>query len=148
MGLTLHQSGHGHSHGGPGAKAHGHSRDTPEGSSAISNGDVDPEHNTEAKGELSHRSSSSSSSLRLMKSRCSPRTQDSAGQRQRESSLCPRGWRSAPEHQRVHQRHHYLPEGWFHLWEPFQKPPPEQTRKAIKLSSELVSWSDCGPAAG
>lgn len=43
MALTLHQSGHGHSHGGLGSK--GHSHKTPERSSDICNGAVDAEQN-------------------------------------------------------------------------------------------------------
>lgn len=50
MALTLHQSGHGHSHGGLGSKGHGHSHETSERSNQISNGDVDPEKNTDNKG--------------------------------------------------------------------------------------------------
>lgn len=50
MALTLHQSGHGHSHGGLGSKGHGHGHETSERSNQISNGDVDPEQNTENKG--------------------------------------------------------------------------------------------------
>lgn len=41
MALTLHQSGHGHSHGGLGSK--GHSHKTPERSSETCNGAVDAE---------------------------------------------------------------------------------------------------------
>lgn len=52
MALTLHQSGHGHSHGGLGSKGHGHSHKNTEESNQISNGDVDLEHNTAIKGML------------------------------------------------------------------------------------------------
>lgn len=50
MALTLHQSGHGHSHGGLGSKGHGHSQETTERSNQICNGDADPEQNTGNKG--------------------------------------------------------------------------------------------------
>lgn len=50
MALTLHQSGHGHSHGGLGSKAHGHSHEKTESSNQISNGVVDPEQNRHNKG--------------------------------------------------------------------------------------------------
>lgn len=49
MALTLHQSGHGHSHGGLGSKAHGHSHETPS-SNEVCNGDADPEQNASTRG--------------------------------------------------------------------------------------------------
>lgn len=50
MALTLHQSGHGHSHGGLDSKGHGHSHEKTERSNRITNGDVDPEQNMDNKG--------------------------------------------------------------------------------------------------
>ncbi|XP_056876831.1 proton-coupled zinc antiporter SLC30A8-like [Takifugu flavidus] len=57
MALTLHQSGHGHSHGGLGSK--GHSHKTPERSSEVCNGAVDPEQNPARRGRRTQQANAS-----------------------------------------------------------------------------------------